>query len=133
MRPTLFALLLVAACNQSSGQSQAKTNEAEPAHPGTIGAAAASGSGSEAYKLDIENLCEAMERSGASKETADSHQFVIANWLAANLKTEDSRKFLVKIQPLNGEAKATALDDEAKRVGLAGCSLSAEWRKPPAP
>jgi hypothetical protein len=45
------------------------------------------------------------------------------------LKTPEAHEFLVKIQPLEGEPKARALDDEAHRVGLASCALSAEWRK----
>ena len=129
MRSTLLVLLL-AACNQPSGQAAQKSQEAD--HPGTIGAAAAQGSGTEAYKKDIETLCESMTLSGASKEDPSAHQLLIANFLAANLHTEESRKYLVKIQPLNGEAKAKALDDEATRLGLTKCSLSAEWRKPPA-
>ena len=56
---------------------------------------------------------------------------LVANWLAANLETQESRDFLVKIQPFVGEEKATALENEAKRLGLAGCALAAEWRTSP--
>jgi len=81
------------------------------------------------YAKDIEALCEAISRSGAAND--DSRTLTIANWLAANLTTPESRKFLVEIQPLVGNAKADALEAEAKRVGLAGCALAVEWRTPP--
>ena len=82
------------------------------------------------YAADIAALCDCVKRSGAADD--DSRTLTIANWLAANLKTPESRKFLVQIQPLASEPKATALEAEARRVGLSGCALAAEWRTPPA-
>jgi hypothetical protein len=83
------------------------------------------------YAQDVAALCDCVSRSGADKVEEDARALTIANWLSANLKTPESRKFLVEIQPLVGEAKANRLDAEAKRVGLPGCALAAEWRKPP--
>ena len=71
-----------------------------------------------------------MTRSGADRIDEEARALTIANWLGANLKTDESRKFLVQIQPLVGEPKATALETEARRVGLPGCALAAEWRTP---
>ncbi|HEU0035661.1 MAG TPA: hypothetical protein VFQ53_33850 [Kofleriaceae bacterium] len=85
------------------------------------------------YARDIEKLCDVIARSGADKVPAAERTYPIATWLAANLETPESRQFLVRIQPLAGEAKAKALEDEAHRVGLSGCALAAEWRTPPAP
>ncbi len=82
------------------------------------------------YAADIEKLCEVIRLSGAPED--DAQTLTTANWLAANLTTQESRKFLVAIQPLVGAAKADALDAEAKRVGLASCSLSEIWRRPSA-
>jgi hypothetical protein len=82
------------------------------------------------YTADIEKLCEVIRLSGAPED--DAQTLTTANWLAANLTTQESRKFLVAIQPLVGAAKADALDAEAKRVGLASCSLSEIWRRPSA-
>ena len=82
------------------------------------------------YAQDVASLCDCVSRSGADKVDEDARALTIANWLAANLKTPESRKFLVEIQPLVGEAKANRLDAEAKRVGLPGCALAAEWRAP---
>jgi hypothetical protein len=84
---------------------------------------------SEGYRADLDNLCNAVQRSGADKVDDDQRIALIAMWLGPNIKTPEGHDFLVSIQPLAGEAKAKALDDEAHRVGLAGCALSAEWRK----
>jgi hypothetical protein len=82
------------------------------------------------YTTDIDKLCDVVKRSGANQERGtNDRMYLIATWLGSNLKTPEARKFLADIQPLVGEAKANALDAEAKRAGLAGCALSAEWRK----
>jgi cell division protein FtsN len=49
-------------------------------------------------------------------------------WLGPHVTTNDGREFLVAIQPLEGDAKALALETEAKRVGLTTCALATEWR-----
>ena len=85
------------------------------------------------YASDIEKLCNVVVRSGADTIPGPDRHYPIATWLAANLTTPESRKFLVKIQPMVGEAKAVALETEAHRVGLAGCPLANEWRTPPSP
>jgi len=86
-----------------------------------------------AYAQDIAALCDSMKLSGADTVDEDARTLTVANWLGANLKTPESRNFLVQIQPLAGEPKATALDTEARRVGLSGCALATLWRTPAAP
>ncbi len=83
----------------------------------------------DAYRLDITNLCDAVKLSGADKIEDDQRIPLIAMWLGPHIKTTEGRDFLVHIQPLTGEAKAKALEDEAHRVGLQSCALAAEWRK----
>ena len=97
----------------------------------TPGPAAAAAPASKDYAGDIAKLCEVVLLSGAEDESPDDRRLPIANWLAANLTTAESRQFLARIQPLVGEHKADALDAEARRVGLTGCSLATEWRAPP--
>ncbi|HWO17697.1 MAG TPA: hypothetical protein VNO30_02940 [Kofleriaceae bacterium] len=101
---------------------------AAPAPPSAAPAPAGS-----AYAADIQKLCDVVARSGAESVPAGERVLPIANWLAANLTTPESRQFLVRIQPLAGEPKAEALEAEARRVGLSGCALAAEWRSPPPP
>ena len=117
--PLAVCLLVVAAgCKKGKDNSQDKAAAALAAAPG-------SGAG---YTEDIAALCDVIARSAAPDD--DSRTMLIANWLAANLKTPESRQFLVRIQPLMGNEKADALEAEAKRVGLSGCALAAEWRGP---
>jgi hypothetical protein len=121
----LFLSLLVLAACQSSEKPKESSSGASGAAPAP---SAPSGSNDNAYKTDIQMLCDAITLSGADKVPANERMLPVANWLAANLKTPESRQFLVKIQPLVGEPKAAALEAEAKRVGLSGCALAAEWR-----
>jgi hypothetical protein len=81
------------------------------------------------YKQDITNLCDVLHLSGADQLPESSRAPTIAMWLGPHIKTSEGHSFLVTIQPLEGMAKAAALDDEAKRVGLDGCPLSDEWRR----
>lgn len=84
---------------------------------------------SDLYRSDIESLCDVLVRSGAEQMAPNDRTLTTAQWLAANLKTEDARKYLVSIQPLVGEPKAAALESEAKRTGLTRCALAEEWRR----
>ena len=86
---------------------------------------------SKEYAADIEKLCDVVRLAGVEGDRTDDRLLPIANWLAANLTTAESRQFLVRIQPMADLEKADALDAEARRVGLSGCNLAGEWRSPP--
>lgn len=116
MKSMLACVLFMLACQR--GETQPSEQGATTAPTGD-------------YAKDVQAMCESMTRSGADQLDPDAQMLTIATWLGENLKTADSRKFLVRIQPLQGEAKAAALEQEAKRVGLPGCAIAAEWRKPP--
>ena len=92
--------------------------------------AAASEAPTDPYRADIENLCDAMNRSGADQLQLGDRQVAIAGWLGGHIQTAAAHQFLVNIQPLQGMAKADALVAEARKVGLADCALAAEWRGP---
>ena len=113
-----FACLLVVClgCQKGEGEAPASGQSVRAAAPGSD------------YAKDIEALCDVIARSNAPDD--DSRMLLIANWLAANLTTPESRHFLIKIQPLVGDQKAAALDAEAKRVGVAKCALADVWRTP---
>jgi hypothetical protein len=112
-----LALLVLSAC-----QSDEKT-ASQPAAP-----AAAAPSDDKLYAEDIQKLCDSLALSGADKMEKLERVAPHSKWLGENLKTKAAQQFLVKTQPLEGEAKATALESEAKRVGLSGCVLAAEFR-----
>jgi hypothetical protein len=82
----------------------------------------------EAYRADVTALCDAIKLSGAADKPKDEQWVAVAMWLGPNIKTEAGHEFLIAIQPLQGEAKALALETEAKRVGLPTCALATEWR-----
>jgi hypothetical protein len=106
----IACLVVAAACQRSTGEA--------PSVPPD-------------YRLDIERLCDVMARSGADQLPDGDRTVVSSQWLTKNLTTPAVHDFLVRIQPLEGDPKAQALLDEARRVGLATCPLAAEWRAPP--
>lgn len=94
-----------------------------------VGCSRGGGQVSDEYRADITNLCDSVRLSGNADVHDDSRVMAIAMWLGQNIHTQEGKDFLVRIQPLKGEPRAKALDEEAKRVGLLSCPLSAEWRK----
>jgi len=104
----LASLVLVAACHKDAHRATAQVTPE--------------------YKQDITNLCDVLHLSGADQLPEGNRTPTIAMWLGPHIKTPAGHDFLVKIQPLEGMAKAAALDDEAKRVGLDSCPLADEWR-----
>ncbi len=87
----------------------------------------------DAYRADITTLCDVIHLSGAEDKPKDERWQHIAMYLGPNLKTSEAHDFLIAIQPLRAEPKAVALDNEAKRVGLASCELAKVWREAAAP
>jgi hypothetical protein len=117
-----WIVILLAACEGSPSKLDDNAPAPKPvAQPAKL---------TPSYKSDIENLCGVMTRSGAADHDYADRTYLIATWLSGHLTTQDARTFLANIQPLTGETKAKALEDEAARVGLSGCALAAEWRKP---
>ncbi len=80
------------------------------------------------YAADIGKICDVVKLADADKDPG-ARQLTIAVWLGAHLETTEAHDFLVKIQALQGAAKADALVAEAKQNGLADCALAAEWRQ----
>lgn len=85
---------------------------------------------SQAYRADLENICDAEARSGALAPDQDPNRraFVVASWLGGRIRSEEGRQFLGSLQKLAPKAKGDALRAEAKRVGLAGCPLAETWK-----
>jgi hypothetical protein len=82
---------------------------------------------------DIDRICNAEARSGALEQPEGTgRQVVIAQWLGANIESDDGHQFLVTIQPLEGAAKAKALREAATRAHLPACPLADSWAPPPA-
>ena len=120
----LLLVVAVAAGCQSGSTSQAPA----PAHDPKTGPAIPQPYVTDGYRSDITSLCDVVKLSGADKEDPGARQAIIAMWLGPHITTDDGHKFLIAIQPLQGVAKADALEAEARRVGLPGCALAREWR-----
>jgi hypothetical protein len=121
----IAGLAVIASCRQREAQPHAEAAPPPAAAPAVSPPAP--------YTADIENLCDAVIRSGADQLSPGDRPLAIAEWLGSHLQTEQAHQYLVKIQPLGGDAKAAALEAEARRVGLPGCPLAAAWRVTPAP
>ncbi|MDQ3336813.1 MAG: hypothetical protein M4D80_16735 [Myxococcota bacterium] len=117
MKRVLLALLVLSAC-QSDEKSAAKPAAAPAGAP----------SDDKLYAEDIQKLCDSLALSGADKMEKLERVAPHSKWLGENLKTKAAQQFLIKTQPLKGETKASAFEAEAKRVGLSGCTLAAEFR-----
>jgi hypothetical protein len=98
--------------------------------PAAAGCQQGSTSVSQAYRSDIENICDAEARSGALAPDQDPNRraLVVARWLAGRIQTGEGRQFLGSLQKLKASDKGVALRREAERVGLTGCPLAETWK-----
>jgi hypothetical protein len=128
MRLPLVAAIALAACQSGSAapppSKQPAAGPTRPAPP--VPAVVEPGS---AYAKDVDKLCNALTLSGAMDQPEEARQLTVAKWLGANLETSEVHTFLVKLQGLAPADKVTALNAEAKKVGLDGCALSKAWEK----
>lgn len=122
MKWTPFVLLAVVACQETGEQQRVVSTD------NTTVISLPKAAVTDAYRADITTLCDCVRLSGSEDKPKDERWTVIAMWLGPNIKTSEGHEFLVAIQPLRGEAKALALETEAKRVGLTTCALATEWR-----
>ena len=123
----IACLVLMAACQSGSG---GREEQVAPASGGTQVIQLPKPEVTEPYRADITNLCDSVHLSGAEEHPKDERWQVVAMWLGPHITTQAGHDFLIAIQPLQGEAKAMALETEAKRVGLAKCELANQWRQP---
>ena len=122
----IACIVLATACQSGD----VRTGGEEPAPSGTRVISLPKPELTEQYRADITNLCDCLHLSGADQKPKDERWQIVAMWLGPHITTQGGHEFLLAIQPLQGEAKALALETEAKRVGLAKCELANEWRQP---
>ena len=126
MKWTVCLALLACACQSGDGKEKAAAPTAEP--PNTTIVQLPKAQVTDAYRADITTLCDVVRLSGADQKAKDERGPIVAMFLGPALKTAEAREFLAAIQPLQGDAKVVALENEGKRVGLAKCELANEWR-----
>ena len=97
---------------------------------GALGCQGGSDPVTAAYRADLENICNAEERSGALAPDQDPNRraFVVASWLAGRIQSDEGRQFLGSLQKLKAGEKGAALRREAARLGLSGCPLAETWK-----
>ncbi len=79
------------------------------------------------YAADIEQICDAEERSGALDQDPSVRSVQVAAWLADHLVTDQSRQLLGRLATLSPADKATALAAEAKKLGISPCPMAQVW------
>ena len=122
----IAALVVLAACQQGNAeQASAKPTQTGSSTVISLPKAPVT----DAYRADITTLCDVLHLSGAEDTPKDEQWQHVAMYLGPHITTDAGHEFLIAIQPLQGEAKAFALETEAKRVGLTKCDLANEWRK----
>jgi hypothetical protein len=78
------------------------------------------------YARDLDRICN-VERLAAADQPGVVPALVTAQWLAANLESQEARDFLVRWNGTAASERATTLDGEAARVGLTACPTARAW------
>jgi hypothetical protein len=89
-----------------------------------------SGAASAALRRDLDKICNAKKLSGADQDTSGQGTMMMAQWLNANITSEEGHAFLVEFAKLgqDKDARRKKLEDAAKQNGIASCPLIDDWR-----
>jgi hypothetical protein len=79
------------------------------------------------FKADMDNLCNAVERSGALDEDPSTRPIVVAQWLGGVVKTQEMRDFLASVSQMRPTEKAEAMRSRARQAGVAPCPTADTW------
>jgi hypothetical protein len=81
---------------------------------------ALAGSSKKALRTDYDNVCNALERSGAAHKPRSEKPQAIAAWLHKTLKTPEVKKLLGELPTLPPEQQGPALKKAAAEAGYTG-------------
>jgi hypothetical protein len=109
-----FVVAVLGGCQQGGD----KPTEAQAQVPASVG---------DAYRRDVERICNVLALSGADQRPAEEWLWTTSSWLGDNVVTDDGRAFMIAFK--QAPAPAQALRAEAGRVGLDGCPLADWWAK----
>lgn len=77
------------------------------------------------YKQDLQDICNAEQRSGASKTVSARDQAVtVANWLVKTLRTDEARNLMSSLADKTPQQQSEALRAEALAHGITACPLA---------
>jgi hypothetical protein len=88
------------------------------------------GGGNAALRRDLDKICNAKKLSGAAEDASGQGTMMMAQWLNANITSEEGHAFLVEFAKLgqDKDARRKKLEDAAKANGIATCPLIDDWR-----
>lgn len=81
------------------------------------------------YERDLDRICHAEEQSGAAEQHEGARALAVAQWLGANIETQQGRELLASMNaPGVGPAdKARILDEAAASAGIEHCPTARAW------
>jgi len=122
-------LLAVApACQQgpvSRHEKGAATDE-----PGAAPVEVAKAQAGDPYRRDVDRICNSEAQSGALELEEGARAMHVAQWLGANIESQDGREFLASLSRADPKGKASLLMQESQRLGLGECALAKAWSGP---
>jgi hypothetical protein len=86
--------------------------------------------GGGALARDLDKICNAKKLSGADQDPSGQGTMMMAQWLNANITSEEGHAFLVEFAKLgqDKDARRKKLEDAARQYGIASCPLIDDWR-----
>ena len=90
----------------------------------------AGGGGNGALRRDLEKICNAKKLSGADQDPSGQGTMMMAQWLNANITSDEGHTFLIEFAKLgqDKDARRKKLEDAAKQYGITPCPLIDDWR-----
>ena len=86
--------------------------------------------GGGAMRRDLDKICNAKQLSGADQDSSGQGTYMMAQWLNANVTSDEGRTFLVEFARLGQDkaARRQKLEDAVAKHGLTSCPLVDDWR-----
>jgi hypothetical protein len=81
-------------------------------------------------RAEAENICNAVDKSGASGEEESNKAYLMAQWLAKEVVSDSGHAWLISFAKLGDDkpARVRALVTMARAAGLPSCPLTAMWQ-----
>lgn len=81
------------------------------------------------FERDVDRICHAEEHSKAAEQHEGARGLAVAQWLGANIETQEGRELLARMnRDGNGPAdKARVLDEAAAAAGIEHCPTARAW------
>lgn len=95
----------------------------------TTSADAPKASANPAYTKDLDTVCNAEARSGASGPPSEKRSMAIAKWVDANLQTKEARAYVDSLSKVNAYERGPKLRAEAQANGISPCPFADSMSK----